>query len=354
MRRPGSLEFEHEGAGAVGVIEGVGAVVVGKVSGGGHAVSFGPCFREDVDQPDLDRQLRVGLGRGDLDGIGIERPGCSDRTRPVGDPEVGARSAGALDAEHHVLCGERRAVVEGHALAQDKLPRGRIDQFPRHGEPWHQRQVSIGHDQALVHLPVAVEAIPPGALWVPGRHAVQLPHADDVLGARGRGKYDHRRNHHCADHGLKLLCHPRRPSAPCPAEPPRSRCLIPFPNLDHSSPPPAWPPEGPFGNEAATYAVSRRGRRNMSFLSRAPSAPTPPNPWGLPLRAGAKPSFSALFGLQGALQRTLWDGKTRRRGRSDRPLATGLHQALEPPLSGLADGSAWARYSFVSFCFSGT
>jgi hypothetical protein len=66
---------------------------------------------------------------------------------------VGAR---ALEAEHHVVGGERRAVVELHAGPQLEAPGRRIHLGPRLGERRDERQLLVAHHQELVDLRVDV------------------------------------------------------------------------------------------------------------------------------------------------------------------------------------------------------
>ena len=143
--------FEHERAGAVGVARGVGLLARPLVVGGpSHAVLLRPGLRHDGDLGELQPQRRVRPGGRDADGVIVDRLDRGDAVN-VGS-EVGRLGAGALDAEDHVIGGERRAVVEGHVRAQLELPGGRVQRLPGQGELRHDRQVGIDVEQRLVDL----------------------------------------------------------------------------------------------------------------------------------------------------------------------------------------------------------
>ena len=105
-----------------------------------------------------------------------------------------------------------------------------------------------------------------------------------------------------------------------------------------------WPPQGELLGDGAEYTSGRQ-----TAAEATPPAPTTTPALGLPGRSRAaralplnpsplyplwmrrNPSFSALFGLQGALQRTLWDGNEGGGGHGTFGEETG------PPAGGMGD-----------------
>lgn len=65
---------------------------------------------------------------------------------------VGAFDLRALEAEHHVIGRERRAVMKLHALAQLKTPHGRRGLLPGGRQAWGQAQVLVANHQAFVNI----------------------------------------------------------------------------------------------------------------------------------------------------------------------------------------------------------
>jgi hypothetical protein len=109
-----------------------------------------PLLAQDVQGGELVRQdgeRRLGL---DLDRVVVDLAHFLDVVDVA--LQVRAFAGGALEREHHVVGGERRAVVELHALAQLEAPdRGR-GLLPGGGQRRRQAQVLVAADQWLEHV----------------------------------------------------------------------------------------------------------------------------------------------------------------------------------------------------------
>ena len=124
--------LQHVRAGAVRLPRGDHVLLLRVVLRLRRAVLLAPRLAHDVDRVDvleLDRIRAVGR---ELDGQVVDllrdarRVGVGAKLRRVG--------ARALEAEHDVVGGERRAVVELDARPQLEAPRRRVDLRPRFGE----------------------------------------------------------------------------------------------------------------------------------------------------------------------------------------------------------------------------
>jgi len=124
--------LEHVRAGAVGLVRGDHVLFLGVVLRLGRAILFAPRAAHDVDGVDvleLDRIRAVGRE------IDRQRVDLLGNARCIGvHAELRAVGAGALEREHDVVGGKRRAVVKLDARAQVEAPRRRVELLPRVGE----------------------------------------------------------------------------------------------------------------------------------------------------------------------------------------------------------------------------
>ncbi len=144
------VALDHlERAGAVGVQVGIVArVAVGGRDGG--IMGLGPRLRHDEDQRQALQQHRIGRRGDQLHRVVVDLA----HRRQLGHVGLHGRALvrRALEREHHVVGGERRAVVERHALAQGKAPGGGIDRGPGCREPRLQDEIGVAQHQALVDV----------------------------------------------------------------------------------------------------------------------------------------------------------------------------------------------------------
>ena len=124
--------LQHVRAGAVGLVRGDHVLLLRVVLRLRRPVLLAPGLGHDVDRRDVLELDRVGAVGRELDGEVVDLLRDAGRVRVHLELRgVGAR---ALEAEHHVVGGERRAVVELDARAQLEPPRRRVDLRPPIGE----------------------------------------------------------------------------------------------------------------------------------------------------------------------------------------------------------------------------
>lgn len=144
----GLAVLEHERAGAVRVAGGEALLVLGEVGGAGGVVRLAPCLRHDRDRRQVVGQDRVRPVGDEIDGEIVDLLYLLHRRQRAG--EVGAGMGRPVEREHHVVGGERGAVMELDPLAQLEPPGGRIGLLPFGGEPGLELHLAVPPQQRLV------------------------------------------------------------------------------------------------------------------------------------------------------------------------------------------------------------
>ena len=145
-------QFQHVGAGAVGVARRVALFLVLEVQRLLDLMLLRPGRRHDADLRQLVRQDRVRTLGDQLHGVAVDLLRLDDALHII--LEVGARQLDAVDGEDDVVGAERRAVMVFHALAQLEFPHIRLagDGRPARRQGRDQLHGGIAEHQRFVNL----------------------------------------------------------------------------------------------------------------------------------------------------------------------------------------------------------
>jgi hypothetical protein len=143
----GLARLQHVRPGAVRLVRGDHVLFPRVVLRLQSAILLAPRLAHDVDRVDVLELDRVWPAGRELDGIVV------DLLRNSGRVRVGAQlrsvAARPLEAEHDVVGGERRAVMELDAPPKVESPRRRVHLRPRLGERRLQSELLVAGDQEL-------------------------------------------------------------------------------------------------------------------------------------------------------------------------------------------------------------
>jgi hypothetical protein len=170
---------------SVGLLCGIGSL------GSEHPVLRRPVFGHDVDHADLHRQHCIRLGCNDAHGVGVH---CFDLRYAFQDKvELGVLAAGTVEAENDVVSGQRRAVVEPHAVAELEFPGPGVYDAPRGRERRLQFQLEVNVQQSVIDLLRRDDRFQvPDRVGIERVHRLVRREAHHVLRRGGSGSYERR------------------------------------------------------------------------------------------------------------------------------------------------------------------
>ena len=137
----GLSAHQAERPGTIGVQRGELFFFVFVVQWRGAIVFLRPCFVHDVERGDVIQKNRVHLRQFEFNGVVVNLSRDAHLIAVHAELRIGVLDA--LHGEHHVIGGERCAVVKLHALAQCELPSQRVNLLPRSGQTRHALQLFV-------------------------------------------------------------------------------------------------------------------------------------------------------------------------------------------------------------------